>query len=418
MAKKYVAENLFTISGFHHKKIREYNEKKSELPKKKRMLKKLHIKLEQAENDRTANSETKTKLKNKIEKLEIEIDELENNHELKNYMARSSSIVIDYYSNMDSNSYLYDEDDSLIDEMSENENTTQLFSEKLSLINNMKKSKTVKKVRKRRIEPQKNESNLTILDFFGDIDKDGEVDKNELYDKYMTLENKDYSKKKKKVSSYICSKCEIPKVLCQADGCYVCTKCGETEQIEIDSEIPSHKDSMTDKPKYPYKKQNHLKDKLNQLQSKTNISIDNKVIKLIKSELKQKKLNQDNCGPNDIKKILKKYKLSEYYEHTQQIFCIITKTAPIILSKETEDKVIEMFTRMQASFIKNKSKLRTNFLNYSYTLNRIFNLLDMPECSRRFKLLESKGKLKEQDITWRKICNDMGWDYQKSIRCH
>lgn len=35
MAKKYVAENLFTISGFHHKKIREYNEKKSELPKKK-----------------------------------------------------------------------------------------------------------------------------------------------------------------------------------------------------------------------------------------------------------------------------------------------------------------------------------------------------------------------------------------------
>ena len=74
-----------------------------------------------------------------------------------------------------------------------------------------------------------------------------------------------------------------------------------------------------------------------------------------------------------------------------------------------------MFNEMQDPFKKYKPPGRSNFLNYSYTLNRLFNILDMPEHAKFFNLLKSKDKLKDQDNVWKKICMDMGWDYLKSI---
>ena len=121
------------------------------------------------------------------------------------------------------------------------------------------------------------------------------------------------------------------------------------------------------------------------------------------------------CWPCDIKKILKKNKLHDYYEHLQQLYCIISGKPPITLTREIEEKLISMFNDMQDSFKRHKPQGRSNFLNYSYTLNRLFNILDMPEHSKFFNLLKSKDKLKDQDNVWKKICADMNWDYLKSI---
>ena len=32
-----------------------------------------------------------------------------------------------------------------------------------------------------------------------------------------------------------------------------------------------------------------------------------------------------------------------------------------------------------------------------------------------FNLLKSKDKLRDQDLVWHKICDDMGWDYYASL---
>ena len=239
-----------------------------------------------------------------------------------------------------------------------------------------------------------------------------------LQDKYLTLINNNYSYDKLiNCVNNFCHKpsCMIEKILFHSEGYYACPKCGDAEYIVIDSEVPSHKDAVNEKPKYPYKKINHLKEKLNQLQSKETVNIDETVIKIIKKELKKKRIIPSKSTPPEIKKILKKYKLHEYYEHLQQIYCRISGANPVTISRDTEKKVIEMFNDMQESFMKHKPIGRSNFLNYSYILNKIFKILDMKGHAKFFNLLKSKDKLRDQDLVWHKICDDMGWDYYASL---
>jgi hypothetical protein len=58
----------------------------------------------------------------------------------------------------------------------------------------------------------------------------------------------------------------------------------------------------------------------------------------------------------------------------QQIYCKITGSSPITLSREVETKIITMFQSMQESFQKYKADERSNFLSYSYVLNKLFKI--------------------------------------------
>ncbi|MCU7951768.1 MAG: hypothetical protein KZQ69_17495, partial [gamma proteobacterium symbiont of Bathyaustriella thionipta] len=109
-----------------------------------------------------------------------------------------------------------------------------------------------------------------------------------------------------------------------------------------------------------------------------------------------------------IKSILKKHRLSKYYNNIQQIYCEIMGVDPIIVPRETEEKIINMFQEMQDSFKKNCPPNRKSFLSYSYVLNKLFKMLDLEEYAKYFKIPERK---EEQDKIFQKICKDMGWKF-------
>ncbi|AYV75823.1 MAG: late transcription factor VLTF3-like protein [Terrestrivirus sp.] len=79
-----------------------------------------------------------------------------------------------------------------------------------------------------------------------------------LFDNYMKIINKTSIEKDKKDRLKLCGTCGIEKTILQSEGICVCVKCGEAEPIIIESEIPSHKDTVVEKVHYPYKRINHL----------------------------------------------------------------------------------------------------------------------------------------------------------------
>jgi hypothetical protein len=194
-----------------------------------------------------------------------------------------------------------------------------------------------------------------------------------LLDEYMMLLDRSYSTKPKINLIRTCQNQECngaEKTLIQSEGLYVCKTCGEVEHIIIESEVPNHKDSVNEKPRYPYKRLNHLIEWLNQFQAKESTEIPDNVYNDIITELKHQK--QFNIVMNMkypdakklVKKILKKLKLQLYYEHIPYIISKITHKPPPTLSRYVEEKIKTMFKQVQEPFSKYCPTNRINFLNY------------------------------------------------------
>ena len=155
---------------------------------------------------------------------------------------------------------------------------------------------------------------------------------------------------------------------------------------------------------------------LSQFQAKESTEISDEIIELIKSELRKQRFKYlDYTKIDQVKKILKKLKLNEYYEHIAFIISKITgKSAPSI-NRETEETLKKMFDKIQEPFERHCPKDRINFLSYSYVLHKFFQLLELDDYVKCFPLLKSRTKLRIQDEIWKKICYDCDWEFYPSV---
>ena len=83
--------------------------------------------------------------------------------------------------------------------------------------------------------------------------------------------------------------------------------------------------------------------------------------------------------------------------------------------QKIEEKFRQMFKECQEPFTLHCPKDRKNFLSYSYTLYKFFQLLDKKEFLVYFPLLKSREKLFEQENIWKNICKELNWDFIKCI---
>jgi len=414
--RKIIA-NFRTIDEIHQCKLLQFKKQLELLPIRKTKLKNLIEQLHNLNKSKIYTVETiakKSILKDKIKYLKSLINNTENNSDIMNYLGTTGNILFDYFDITFGSKYnipkSYYKNENLEDTNTIPKNLKILEQ----LTQHMKKIK--KPVKKRKISPDI-KAKKSILDFI-EIKKSNPSNqtKLELQNNYLLITDKTYAcSKVKKIKSYFCEKCNIEKILCPSDSYYVCPKCGEVENIIVESENINHKDSSDSKPKYPYKKINHLKEKLAQFQAKETADIPDSVYDIVDLELKKNRLNPDEITFNDIRIILKKYKLTDHYEHLQQIYCRVSGKLPVSLSKETEEKIINMFLSIQDPFRKFCPSNRSNFLNYFYVLNKIFRIIGLEIYADYWPLLKSKDKLREQDIIWNKICNQMKWEFHSSF---
>ena len=195
-----------------------------------------------------------------------------------------------------------------------------------------------------------------------------------------------------------------------------CPGCGFRDMILIDSEKPSYKDPPREMSYYAYKKINHLNEWLAQFQAKETTEISQAVLEQIRAELRKDRItDMSKLKPSKLKEVIKKLKLNRCYDHIAHVLNRLNGISAPVLSREVEEKLRFMFKEIQFSFVKHCPKKRSNFLSYSFVLYKFCELLELDEYLPCFPLLKSREKLYMQDKIWQKICEDMGWEFIRTV---
>lgn len=200
-------------------------------------------------------------------------------------------------------------------------------------------------------------------------------------------------------------------------GYLVCPICGICKATIDNNGEMSYKE-MQDydyRPQFTYEKETHLLDWIRRFQAKENRVIPQNVIDLVILEAKKDRvIDLANLSEDKVKKYLKKLKLNDFYDNVISIINRINGRSPFTLTAEIEEKIKTMFHQIQEPFERHKPKNRKNFLSYSYTLHKMFQILGLHEFSKYFPLLKSPEKLRQQDDIFKKIVAEMA-EKDKSI---
>ena len=213
-----------------------------------------------------------------------------------------------------------------------------------------------------------------------------------------------------------CPECEKEMIFSANEAIFTCTDCGFQQFVLVDSDKPSYKDPPREVSYYAYKRINHFNEWLAQFQAKESTEIPQEVYDAICAELKKERiLDYRTLARQKVREILKKLKYNKYYEHVPHIINRLNGQNAPVMSREVEEKLRYMFKEIQPSFQKNCPKDRSNFLSYSYVLYKFCELLDLDEYLPSFPLLKNRDKLYIQDKIWELICQDLSWQFIRSV---
>lgn len=355
-----------TLENKHRHKIKQIDNKKKSLDKLNNQLIKINedlIKIDKLrENNGLYDLEKRADLLNNKKKIEEEIEIINNNTEEINYYDLTGDLITEYYS-----------------------------------LRDIKKTTEVKNILEY-LKPDFNKNKINQNNT-----------KSILFDKFCQIIdgvriNKDDGTKRIKY----CNLCNIEKTLVVEESSYICSQCGDMEFVIIDEDRQIKEYS-------PYRRINHFKEWLNQLQAKEITEISDDVFQNIINELnKYKNIEYINISRDRMQEILKKLGYNKLYEHIPFILNKIIGINPPKIDRETEDKFIDMFTIIQEPWELYKPKDRKNFLSYPYVLYKFSELLEKDDLLEYFPMLQSQ-KLMEQDLIWEKFCKHLKWDFYPTI---
>jgi hypothetical protein len=210
----------------------------------------------------------------------------------------------------------------------------------------------------------------------------------------------------------ICHKGEL--IPLEDEGILICNICFRSIPYLIENEKPSYKEPPKEVCFYAYKRINHFKEILAQFQGKETTQIPSEVIENIKLQIKKERIDLTQINNNKTKEILKKLGYNKYYEHIPFIKDKLGIKPPI-MSPELEDTLCNLFIELQSPYSKYCPDDRVNFLNYYYTAYKLCELLGESQYLEHFPMLKDREKRIEQDSIWRKICEELDWEFITTI---
>lgn len=216
-------------------------------------------------------------------------------------------------------------------------------------------------------------------------------------------------------STDVCQSCFKGELIPLDDeGVLICNKCSVNIPYLIENEKPSYKEPPKEVCFYAYKKINHFKEILAQYQGKETTQIPLEVVDLIKQQIKKERIELEQLNHCKTKEILKKLGFNKYYEH---IAFIKNKLGikPPVMTPELEDTLCNLFMELQSPYAKNCPDYRVNFLNYYYVLYKLCELLGETSFLDDIPMLKDREKLIEQDEIWKKMCEQLDWEFIATV---
>lgn len=311
-------------------------------------------------------------LKDKIEELNSQIKKLRLKR--KNYLLTNSKHVFEYF-----------ETKKNISKVDNGQSCT-----KNSKVNNFFKLNVAQ-------EPPSNTSTNIVNTYLSNLDETF-IDMNE----YVH-------------STSICQYCKKGELIpLEDEGILICNECSRNVKYLIENEKPSYKEPPKEVCFYAYKRINHFKEIVSQFQGKETTQIPVEVIENIKQQIKKERIETSQITNVKTKEILKKLGYNKYYEHIPFIKDKLGIKPPV-MTPEFEETLFNLFMELQAPYSKFCPNDRVNFLNYYYTAYKLCELLGETHYLEHFPMLKDREKRIEQDNIWKKICEELDWEFIPTI---
>jgi hypothetical protein len=213
----------------------------------------------------------------------------------------------------------------------------------------------------------------------------------------------------------VCKSCYKGELIpIEDEGVMICNLCGNGVKYLIENDKPSYKEPPKEVCFYAYKKINHFKEILSQFQGKETTQIPKEVIENLKLQIKKERIDLTDLTYYKCKDLLKKLGYNKYYEH---INFIKNKLGiqPVLISQELEKTLCNFFMEIQYPYAKHCPDYRVNFLHYYYVVYKLFELLDQTVYLEHIPMLKDREKLIEQDSIWKKICDELDWEFIATV---
>jgi len=260
-----------------------------------------------------------------------------------------------------------------------------------------------------------------ILETFFKLNKDvpkcaNESKTNNIFQKYLSnIDESFIDINSFVVPTDVCEGCHKGELIPMDDeGVLICNNCSQNFQYLIENEKPSYKEPPKEVCFYAYKKINHFKEILAQFQGKETTQIPQEVIENLKQQIKKERIDLRKITYYETKALLKKLGYNKYYEHINFIKDKLGIKPPII-SQELEETLCNFFMEIQYPYAKHCPDYRVNFLHYYYVLYQLFELLGEKQYLAEIPMLKDREKLIEQDAIWKKICEELDWEFIATV---
>jgi len=371
-------KSIVTLDGKHNEFINEFNkDEQDKIPKLKSEKGEILIQLKENEETQSLSIEQVLDLKDRIEEI---------NEEIKNIKMKKK----EYF--LDNSKYIFD-----------------YFENKKNISNGVENT---------------NKSKSKILNSFFKINQDDTSQdanninnkNNNIFKKYLSNIDDSFLDINAFIRpSDICQYCFKGELIPLDDeGVLICNSCSKNVQYLIENEKPSYKEPPKEVCFYAYKKINHFKEILAQFQGKETTQIPEEVIENLKQQIKKERIDMNKMTYYKTKEVLKKLGYNKYYEHINFIKDKLGLKPPII-SQELEEILCNFFMEIQYPYAKHCPDYRVNFLHYYYVLYKLFELLGEKDYLSEIPMLKDREKLIEQDTIWKKICEELDWEFIATI---
>ena len=256
-------------------------------------------------------------------------------------------------------------------------------------------------------------------------------------DEAGSLSNEKYSESKKSYSKYwanvnneiqnihlynipidmchICKNGEM--VALDEEGIMICNneQCGKFIPFIVDNSKPTNKEPPNEVSYTAYIRLNHFKEILSQFQAKETTQIPEEVIENIRARIKKERITDiSSINYDKMREILRKLNYNKYFEHIQFINSIFGIKPPV-MNEELHETLCILFIEIQKPWAVHCPPNRTNFFNYTYTLHQLCVLLDQTQYLPFIPMMKDREKQLEQDMIWKKVCNDLDWEYFATV---
>ena len=321
------------------------------------------------------------KIKDRVNEIHQELKELK--FEKKKYLLDNSKLVFDYF-----------------EQKQQISNDSNTINQNTNILNSFFKIKTTDEGASSLDSGKYNNSKKSYMKYWNNVN-------NEI------TNIQDYL-----VRTDICNSCFKGELIPQdEEGILICnnSKCGKFIAYIVDNSKPANKEPPNEVSYTAYIRLNHFKEILSQFQAKETTQIPDEVINNIRARIKKERINDMSIINYDkMRDILRKLGYNKYFEHIQYINSMFGIKPPV-MNEELHETLCVLFIEIQKPWAVHCPPNRTNFFNYTYTLYQLCVLLDQTQYLPYIPMMKDREKQLEQDMIWKKVCNDLDWEYFPTV---